>query len=215
MFSDVGGHSQISSFGFGGTNGHMVFWGESLRETGEASDRILRRLMLMSPPEVRPVGRSPDEWDTDMPDVNAKPGDKFSIVIDQDDPLNVPLKWIKEEAAAEEEGDEDFYSITGTFNGWLEERPETNDIPGVYSAIVDVPQSGSFEFRFLKNGDQAKVIAPEVEKCTRKTSRILGPLPDLDTSWLVRGDPGSEIQVELFVRAGFKSVVWLKRDALT
>ena len=34
---------------------------------------------------------------------------------------------------------------------------------------------GVLEFRFLKNGNEQLVLAPEKDKCTEKLARVLGP----------------------------------------
>merc|ERR1712176_650252 len=67
------GHSQVSSFGFGGSNGHAIFWGDSIDQAPNIMAAMERRLKQAHAPEVRPVGSNPDNWDSDYPEVDSKP----------------------------------------------------------------------------------------------------------------------------------------------
>merc|ERR1711937_284985 len=52
------GNPHASSFGFGGSNGHVIFWGDSIVETS-VNKQILKKLASMAHPEVRPIGDDP------------------------------------------------------------------------------------------------------------------------------------------------------------
>jgi polyketide synthase-associated protein len=204
------GNPHASSFGFGGTNGHVIFWGDNQIEPS-VNKQLLKRLSRMAPPEVRPIGDDPGEWESDMPDPDAKPGDKFTITINRQDPLDAPIKYVKSESAEEEPADDEdtFFAITGNFNNWEEDRMAPGDASGQHTATVAVPEDGILEFRFLKEGSADKVICPKMPNCTRKSAPIVGPKPGLTNSWIVKATPDEEVQIELVALNGRYSVLWL------
>jgi len=208
------GHCSVSSFGFGGTNGHAIYWGCNLgRQAGSVREKILRRMKRMAPPEVRPVGNDPDEWESDLPDACVRPGDRYVVRFSSDDPPDAPLRWERQEGRgdAEEEDDEDaFFSITGNFNGWEDDRMAPGDVPGQHVTTVTVPAGGLLEFRFLRDGDPERVVCPELPGCGRRCAPILGPGAGLSNSWAVRAEEDTEIQVELLCLKGRYSVLWFK-----
>mmetsp|Transcript_69319 Transcript_69319/g.129473 ORF Transcript_69319/g.129473 Transcript_69319/m.129473 type:complete len:958 (+) Transcript_69319:48-2921(+) len=205
------GHSQVSSFGFGGTNGHAIFWGESHEAVLDNLDLFHKRLRLAPPPEVRPTGSNPDDWDHDYPDFrDFDPKAKYIVQINPDDPITTPLRWVKQEGFGEDPDEDVFYSISGNFNNWGDERMFSGDVAGLHVAVIDVPTSGIAEFRFLKNGDQSQVIGPATAGCSRKSEEIVGPLPDLTNSWIAKAAPSSQLQVEFFVQGDRRTVLWLK-----
>lgn len=220
------GHSQVSSFGFGGTNGHGIIWGEDATAQGDVPSQIMKRLAMMKPPEVRAYGRNPDNWETDWPDFNVKPGDKINIFFSMDKPNETCMKFevvpkvekaeegeaAEEEPGEEEEVQEEFWCITGNFNGWTDDRMLEGGMEGLSTATVEIPSGGSLQFRFLQNGDTAKVLAPSIPNCTKRLAPILGPEPDLTNMWVVEGPSGTEVQIELLVQKDRKSVMWLKES---
>jgi len=209
--SGLNGHSEISSFGFGGTNGHMIFWGESLVRIPDAKTAVIKRIKGMAPPEVRPISADPDTWDSDFWDAAWKPDDKYTIPIDPSDPAGTSIHWVKEEefdAALEDSS----FGITGNFNSWGDDEiMVAGELPGVYVANVVIPDDGFLEFRFLVNGDAAQGIGPESEKCRKKLPPSEGPAADVNTSWMVSGISGEDVQVELFSLKGTRAVTWIKR----
>merc|ERR1712228_1166404 len=58
--------ANVSSFGFGGTNGHCVLWGESTFGTEDTKALFLRRIASMAPPEITVTGRNPASWVTNL-----------------------------------------------------------------------------------------------------------------------------------------------------
>merc|ERR1711920_50533 len=206
------GHCHISSFGFGGSNGHAIFWGQSVSTVhGSTPELIMKKISKMAPPEVRPVGDDPDEWESDLFEADMKPGDKYVITMKSDDPKDIPLKWVKKESAADEEEEDDddvAYCITGNFNSWEDDRMMPGDAKGQHMVTVIVPEDGVMEFRFLKDGDTDLVIGPEKPQCTKKTAKVIGPKAGLTNSWLVKAEPDTEIQVELMALKGKYSVLW-------
>merc|ERR1712190_595504 len=138
-----------------------------------------KRLERRPPPQVRVMGRDPNEWEADFPDMRScKNGAKFSVTFGPDTPEEEAVVWKLEEDGADpdEEDDETFYAIAGTFN-----------------SILEIPDSGALEFRILKDSEPDKVIAPATPDCSRKSEKIEGPAKDLKNKWVVKGPPGAEI----------------------
>jgi len=205
------GHSQVSSFGFGGSNGHGVFWGET--ETGLDLNKMWqKKLAERPPPEVRVIGKSYEEWEADFPDLRTcKNGTKFKISLGEKDPVDQPIKWEMEEDGPDLDADDDdiFYAITGNFNEWADDRMSAGDVPGSHTTTIDIPDDGVVEFRFLQDGDESKVLCPATDECGRKLEKILGPAGGLTNKWTVYGRAGEELKIELFVKGNMKSVMWL------
>ncbi|CAE8660277.1 unnamed protein product, partial [Polarella glacialis] len=121
-FSHDQGHSQISSFGFGGTNGHVIFWGRNVGGVEDPRAQIMKRLEGMSVPEIRPIGSNPADWDSDLPDPDVRAGDRYAISLSPDDPIDEPIKWVKVSGVADDGSNGEFYSITGNFNFWQQDK---------------------------------------------------------------------------------------------
>jgi hypothetical protein len=212
LFNYRQGHSQVSSYGFGGSNAHGIFWGESIDLSGDILVAWYRRLRSSALPEVRPVGTNPDDWDSDYPAADAKPGDTYTVTIESGEKATTPIKWVKvRDAPDEEEEDSDVnYDIVGNFNDWEGDRMMAGSVPGMHVTTVEVPDSGSLEFRFLEAGDEDKVLAPVVDLCQRKTTPVSGPEKDLKNKWLINGEPGMEFEIQLLVTKDRKTVTWLR-----
>jgi len=216
------GNVHVSSFGFGGTNGHVVFWGENQYEAPDIPSSIMKRISKLGAPEVRVNGNDPSQWEWDGPDHpedGTKSGDKYKVILNSDDALGRPAIWEKLEDEPEaDDGEDDFYAITGPFNEWDADRLEDGAITGLRTITLDMPDSGFLEFRFLKNGSEDDVLFPGVAKC----DRMLVPVHEsqhsnLDTAfekslqkntWLVSGAPGAQLKIDLFVCRGIKNLSW-------
>ena len=199
-------HSQVSSLGFGGTNGHCIFWGKSGVGKEDVQSLLLRRIAKMSPAEIRPVGNNPDDWEADLPEANPKAGDIYSIIMRPDDPMDEPIKWVKVRDETEEREMEEFYTITGNFNNWQQDSMAPG-VSGQYTMMVFVPSDGVLEWRFLKNGVLA--IAPEKDKTPEKTAKISGPQEGLTTCWSVKAAANSCMRIELLCLKHIYSVLWM------
>merc|ERR1712146_364497 len=79
---------------------------------------------------------------------------------------------------------------------------EDGDVPGLKSFTVDVPSSGQIEFRFVQTVDDDMGLAPASDKCSKKTSPIVGPAQGLTNSWQARGAAGSVLKISLFTSCG-------------
>eukprot|EP00930_Biecheleria_cincta_P053378 TRINITY_DN3882_c0_g1_i2.p1 TRINITY_DN3882_c0_g1~~TRINITY_DN3882_c0_g1_i2.p1 ORF type:complete len:942 (+),score=169.40 TRINITY_DN3882_c0_g1_i2:42-2828(+) len=203
------GNYQISSFGFGGTNGHVIFWGKSVVSKEDNKAKIMRRIAKMSPAEIRPVGQNPDYWEADLPDQNPNPGESYGLVLNPEDPIDEPMRWLKVSASEQADSENDAsYAVTGNFNTWSSDHMEPGNVPGSHSIVVMVPSDGKLEFRFLRNGNIDEVIAPETSKCTQKLARINGPDPELTNFWLIEGQANTRYLIELLCLKGMYSLSW-------
>mmetsp|Transcript_67468 Transcript_67468/g.156609 ORF Transcript_67468/g.156609 Transcript_67468/m.156609 type:complete len:957 (+) Transcript_67468:179-3049(+) len=203
------GHSQVSSFGFGGTNGHGIFWGQNFSNQPDVFTLWQRRLESRKVPQVRAVGNNPDDWEADFPDIReCTPGTKYKVQMSPDDPEDQAVKWEKQEQEQEED-EEDFYAITGNFNDWQDDRMAQGDIDGSHVVFLQVPESGELQFRFLKGGDAEKVLCPAVARCTRKTVPMIGPEKGLTNFWVISAAAEQEIRIELFDQGGARSLLWM------
>lgn len=208
------GNVHVSSFGFGGTNAHAILWGEHVQDVPNMQGLFQKRLWKMSPPEVRVNGRDPALWEWDGPDQKIIPGDKYNVEMNPDDAPNASQKWFKEECGKEpDEGEDDYYCITGPFNEWDSERMEDGPVLGLRVTTVRIPQSGSIQFRFLKNGREDEVIYPDSEKSV-KLAPILGPSKQEffgreGNTWFAEGKPGSLMQISFFACRNKRSVMWM------
>jgi len=211
------GHSQVSSFGFGGTNGHGILWGRNDAMDIGALGAFEKKIRNASLPEVRPQGNSPDDWDHDYPALTMEEmkNNRYSLFLAPEAGPDEPLKWTKEEEVAapvgeEDEVVEDFYAITGNFNSWADDRMIQSDVAGLHTITVEMPESGTLEFRFLKNSLDTEVIAPASDRCGRKSETILGPEEGLRNCWLIKGTPGQDIAIELFMLPERRTILWIK-----
>jgi len=205
------GLAHVSSFGFGGTNGHIVFWGESLGVVPNVSEMVLRKLAKLPPPEVRAIGDDPADWETDGPDFDAAVNDRYTITFSSADPPDMPAKWDKAEAAAPVDDDDVFFAITGNFNGWESDRMSPGTVPHHHVATATVPDNGVLEFRFLQNDDTDEVVGPKIANCTRMSAPIMGPKRDVTNSWVINAEPGTDFQIELLMSSSQRGVVWIRQ----
>lgn len=216
-FEHAQGHSQVSSLGFGGTNGHGIFWGESLEAMPDLKMLWKKKVAARPQPEVRPLGPNPDDWEADFPDSRTlRNGTQYQITMSPDDPVDQPVKFeLKQEAPdldIEDVGH--YYYISGNFNKWGQDNMTATDVAGLSRFVVQVPESGTVEWRFLKDGDVNAVIAPKFTPCSRKSEAIVGPQKGLKNKWVVYEEPGNEVTIEFFCKRGVRSVMWLvKKDS--
>mmetsp|Transcript_133308 Transcript_133308/g.285041 ORF Transcript_133308/g.285041 Transcript_133308/m.285041 type:complete len:962 (-) Transcript_133308:62-2947(-) len=205
------GHSQVSSFGFGGSNGHGLFWGENLDEAPDRNVIFSKKLDERPAPEVRIVGNHPDQWDADFPDTRSiKKGAKYHISIDPND-VSEAIKWELVEGE-DEEDDDGFYALTGNFNNWSvdgQERMEPGNIDGLHLSVLEIPDSGILEFHILKDGDEDQVIAPATTSCGSKTEAVLAPEKGTKNKWSVLGQPGQEVSIEFLAKGGTRTIFWM------
>lgn len=206
------GHSHISSFGFGGSNAHGIFWGKKLHEDLDNMQSFIEKLKKMPLPEVRVIGTNPDDWESDWPDPCLK-GAKYSVHFHPDDSDDQPLRFVREVLDEDDlkPEDQDWYDICGNFNDWTGDRMLEQSITGLHRFQTDIPENGVLEFRFVKNGNPDLVLAPATDNCSRKSAAIIGPAKDLSNKWAVAGEPGVEIEIELFITNERRSLLWLKR----
>jgi len=205
------GHAHVSSFGFGGTNGHVVFWGRDGIHAPDPKKLYRKRLVNMAPPEVRPIGPNPADWEHDLPDKDILPGDVYSIPISKDDPVDAPIRYVKEEVGLDDGAmDSDVaYSISGNFNDYAVEDMDIGGVPGMRTSYIEVPESGRIEFNFCQTVKEELVLAPSYDQCMKKTAAIEGPAEGLTNKWVASGMPGSQMRIDLFASQGIITVSWL------
>merc|ERR1712032_467882 len=149
-------------------------------------------------------GDSPDDWEWDGPSETIRPGDKYRVTFSADDPNDTQIKFVKEEEGEEleeeeDDGEEDLYSVTGSFNDWTEDRMEDGIVPFSRTITIEVPDDGVVDFRFIRNGDDSERFGPDRNNCRSMVCKILGPDADLTTSWQVLAEPGSMLRIDLFM----------------
>eukprot|EP00931_Biecheleriopsis_adriatica_P086449 TRINITY_DN61125_c0_g1_i1.p1 TRINITY_DN61125_c0_g1~~TRINITY_DN61125_c0_g1_i1.p1 ORF type:complete len:1003 (-),score=182.35 TRINITY_DN61125_c0_g1_i1:44-2947(-) len=212
-FATNQGNSQVSSFGFGGTNAHGVFWGQNYI-INESVERLwMKKLLSRPPPEVRPMGQNYDEWEADFPDTRMmRKGVKFSVSMGPDE-THEPLRWdIVGTADQELDEMEATFAIVGNFNNWDVDEAlpmEDAEVPGVHRITLQVPPGGLLEFHLLKGGSSQAVVGPNVDDCTQKGAPIIGPDAKLSNKWAVHAPEGKEVRIEFFNRSGRRSILWI------
>lgn len=209
------GHSQVSSFGFGGTNAHGIFWGRSADLKQDVQKLWLRKLLARPPPEVRPMGKNYDDWEADFPDVRKmRKGAKFQLSLSPLALPNEPLRWdvAEESYEAEVEDDEATFAIIGNFCNWDAEQAiplEDGDVPGLHVVTLQAPSAGNLEFQILHGGNAKRVIGPSVEISTRRSDRIIGPEADLQNKWVIEDCETEDVRIEFFSRNGRRGITWV------
>jgi len=207
------GYAHVSSFGFGGTNAHAVFWGRDLSWLPDVKKLFRKKLSKMSPPEIHPIGTNPADWEHNLPDNTILPGTVYSIPISKDDPEDAAIRYIKEEEGLEDGAMECdvAYSINYTDNDgeWTTEQMDPGAVSGLRSCFVEVPTNGRIEFNFCQTVMPDLVLAPAQNMCARKTAEIEGPGEGLTNRWVVAGNPGTSMRIDLFASLGIITVSWL------
>lgn len=204
------GHCQVSSFGVGGTNGHAVFWGEeSYAAKTVDPEKLFMKKLEVQPPKIIADGPDPEDWNYSGPAGVLKPGEAYRVRIDRDPVTGAtPIRW--EKYTLEEEPRPEFYSMTGSYNEWVAERMEEGEVPGLWYQIVDIPDSGTMEFRFLEDDDTNRALGPLEKSCKRRLAPAEAS-KSCETSWVIDGQPGEVYRVELLVPSKRPpAVTWFK-----
>merc|ERR1712232_1200420 len=79
----------VSSFGFGGTNGHAQSWAPNIATTRGSRQQdpyktFLKKMKLAPPAEVTMNGDNVEDWETTGCDPKAQAGDEYLIRLDKD-----------------------------------------------------------------------------------------------------------------------------------
>uniref|UniRef100_A0A7S1KV20 Uncharacterized protein n=1 Tax=Alexandrium catenella TaxID=2925 RepID=A0A7S1KV20_ALECA len=202
------GHCQVSSFGVGGTNGHAIFWGEESKETPNYQAIFLRKLKEYRPPVIAD-GTNPKNWEWSGPGFDWKDDAKYTVKLEKEVTGEFCVKYERQEELEIEVPE--FYSVTGTHNEWQDDRMMEGDVPGMYYVVVEVPDSGSLDFRVMVEGDNERLIGPDIEACRKRTAPIQGPEKDLTTFWRASGSPNSLLRIELYAPAkGKRFISWMR-----
>jgi hypothetical protein len=190
------GHCQVSSFGVGGTNGHAIFWGEGYKPPPDYKRELRSRASKLGS-NIIANGPDPANWEFSGISYDAKPGDNYSVVFSKDPITGVEQVSYEKVEAAEEVVPLEFYSTTGSHNEWEEDRMLEGDVPGLWYQEVEMPEEGKIEFRIMGEGDPTKLIGPEASTSSR-TAPIIGPEPNVTTSWVLKGKEGAIVRIEFF-----------------
>merc|ERR1719263_1463597 len=142
-------HGNVSSFGFGGTNVHAVFWGEGSMQGGDDTKQFMKRLVMMQPPEIKPVGQDPADWETGGLEYVANDGDVYSVTITKGDAMDKPVEYVLEQEALGADFDKNDTSYDIAFNDTEQITMEAGEVPGMRSVILEVPASGELSFNFV------------------------------------------------------------------
>jgi len=215
------GHCQVSSFGVGGTNGHAIFWGEHIYEEVEDKDAQLLSKVQREAGKVIVDGPNPENWHYLGPDIKLSPGSKepkWTAIVERDlVDKKVVVRWEHAAVADDKAGKTEalklaeFYAIVGNFNSWNAEPMISGSTSGLWYTNVEVPIGGDIFFRFLADGDPARVLGPETADCERKSAKVVGPKADLLNSWKLQSRPGQLMRIELMaLEAGVFGVNWFK-----
>merc|ERR1712061_748322 len=106
--------------------------------------------------------------------------------VSPEDAPDQPIKWQMVEADDKLDDEDDaFFAITGNFNEWTDDRMSEGNVPGLSTAVVEMPDEGVLEFRFLMNGDTNMILGPAEVECSKKLVRIIGPEAGLTHKWHV------------------------------
>merc|ERR1712217_824159 len=119
---------------------------------------------------------SPEEWDTNGPPIfEENIGKTFQVEITADSKQSVWREVINAPSESKDKPGETF-SIVGNWSEWTPERmPESEDIPGLFTATVLVPPGGEGCFHIIADESDSLALYPSVDRCTRKTAEIIGP----------------------------------------
>jgi len=187
------GHCQVSSFGVGGTNGHAIFWGEKFEPPVDPKKRLAEKLMHATTPIIAD-GPNPQDWEYSGPPFDLKPGERCKVVYTKDPVTGEDeVRFERQQVVADEPAQ--FFCVTGSHNDWADDRMDDGEAPGVFVHEVYMPTDGMLEFRILADGDQDKAIGPE-ETTESRSAALVGPGPEVRTSWVVKGAPNACVRIE-------------------
>jgi [acyl-carrier-protein] S-malonyltransferase len=205
----------VSSFGFGGTNGHAIAWGRNIMTSRGSKQKdpystFQKKLRLAPPAEVTMNGDDVADWDTTGCDPRAEVGEEYLIRLDMDGVAD----WEKKEKEAPDAYGDDF-AIQGSFNNWVadESMDRHPSIPGLWIGEVTLGSTGEEEFQIIGDGDKNLVYSPSTSYCSYKAAPIKGPgAAEKEMSWVIRGNPGDIFKVEFFQQDDAKSILWMRSD---
>lgn len=225
MFPYDTGFSGVSSFGFGGTNGHGIAYSKNIMtahlSNPDYSMKMKEKIAKAPAPEIgSDLLDSPEDWDSPgLPIFEENIGKSYQVEISSDSKQVVWREIVNQAAQAPTL---ETFAICGSWSEWGKEpMTESEDIPGLYSATVTIGSMGEELFHILAEENESMALYPAEDRCTRKCADILGPTiltgSQEDCSWCIYGEPGSTMVVELFYSpSGMKSVTWYKaRQSMT
>jgi len=211
VMKELSAYSGVSSFGFGGTNGHAEAWGRLILNSRSAAAQdprvaLDKRLAVAPPADITMTGDDVRHWRTDGLDPYADTSMKFKVRFES----TGAIKW--EPAEEQALGPGTMFFIQGTFNSWqLGELRRDTVINGLWTFELVVGSSGEEQFQIVADGDISMVYHPPCARCTRKAALVVGPEPaEKEVAWLIQGSPGDMFKVEFFLQGNKRTMLWFR-----
>lgn len=204
-------YNGVSSFGFGGTNGHGEAWGKNIETSRgcgqqDAYSAFNKKLRLAPPAEITMNGDDVEDWETTGMPAVIEQGVKYQVLLDEDGIAT----W--EEVHEEEPDYGDEFYVIGTHNEWepdaLDRHPSIN---GLWTGSITLSATGEECVQIQADADRMKTYHPTM-RATLKSTEIKGPEEvSQDFCWVIRGSPGETLEVEWFQQGKTMSINWMRR----
>jgi len=210
------GYCNVSSFGFGGTNCHMIAYGQNTMTSRAAavkdySASMREKIGTAPPAEITALSDDPEEWESSgLPILEDKIGATFQVEVTADG----KTVWREVVETPSENKGERFY-ILGSWNDWgMDAMADSGDIANLYWSKATIGESGEEFFQVICDEDFSRAYFPAVPMCTRKATEILGPSNPGSASpefaWCIQAEPGTTFKVEFYISDTTKSVNWYR-----
>lgn len=212
----------VSSFGFGGTNGHSIAYGRNLGiqhnvvTNVDSRKIIIERIESADPTKINKPSPDPEEWETSgMPLISSGKPKLYQVEMNNKGET-IWREVVEEPPAALGK----VFHISGTFNDWeLLPLVEDSEIPGLFCADVVIGNSGEELFHIVVDRIADLIIYPAEPTCAHKTAAIQGPdTPDgfdlKECTWRICASAGERFNIQFFRTATTKTVTWLRLGKL-
>jgi len=207
----------VSSFGFGGTNGHVIAYGENRGTSRKAivdSRRVVMERIESAEPtkKIHKPSLDPEEWESSGMPISSLVKPKLFQVEINNEGQTIWREVVPEPPAVLGK----IFHISGTFNDWgllpLREDPE---IPGLFCADMTIGDSAEELFHIVVDRMADVLIYPAEPMCIYKTAAIRGPdTPDggdfKECTWRICASAGTRFNIQFFRTATTKTITWLK-----
>jgi polyketide synthase-associated protein len=205
--------SGVLSFGFGGTNACAAVWGQNVVTSRAPStnvyEALIQRIERAPAPDVMITSENWEEWLTDGPEWDSKPGDSWNLEVD----ANGAVSYLRKEKVSKVLANSFF--LTGTFNGWKHEALEEDSIlTGLHKGMITLGRGGEARFQIVANADPALTFCPGFPDCSRKSAPVVGPqLAARESAWYSQGEEGDMFRIEFFQsQSDVFSISWIREQ---